>query len=138
MNQENINRVFDEALRVAAHFLGKSGEFYPFAVALTASDELRHVQGWTGEEMPPSKEVIEQLQRGLSQGASAEEFLTTALISDVRIRRTPESEPSDAISFRIEDREGAIVCYVPYDAAAKKIDCESMTTLKVESSVFSK
>lgn len=137
MSKDNMDRLLSEGIRVAGHFLGKSGEFFPFAVALTRDNLLRHVQGWTGEEQPPSSEVIDVLRSALTQGAASGEFCTVALISDVRIRPAADQQPIDAICVQVEDRDsGAVTCYVPYRAADRVIDAEAMMVERVEPTIF--
>ena len=113
MSREEMNAVLSEAVKVACYFLQKRGEFFPFAVGMDQAGGLRHIQGWTGDESPPSNEILDLLQRGLARSAGAGEFDCTGLVSDVRISTGVET--TDAIRVQVEHRdEQPVVCYVPY------------------------
>ncbi len=113
MSRESMDRLLDEALSVAVHFLTKSGEFYPFAVALETSGGLRHLQGYPGEETPESAKVVELLEAGIGSGAKSGEFIGAALIKDVRVLVEPEKV--DAVSVHIAHQGmPAVQAFLPY------------------------
>src|SRR4051794_19503471 len=57
--QEDLDRLVDEALRAAQHFLEKNGEFYPFALSLDddGTGQLSGADPGEGEH-PPSESVL--------------------------------------------------------------------------------
>ncbi len=68
MAHPDMDALLDESLRAAIYFLEKNGEFFPFGVNMSADGKIRHAQGYTGDEHPPSQEVIDILLMGLKQG----------------------------------------------------------------------
>jgi hypothetical protein len=105
--------MLEEALNVASYFLQKSGEFFPFAVALEAGGGLRNVEGFPGGEQPPSVEVLAIIEAGIAQGAATGEFLGAAFVSDVRI--VIEGKKTDAVRVQIEHcGMPAVVAFLPY------------------------
>ncbi|NUQ62471.1 MAG: hypothetical protein HUU20_08280 [Pirellulales bacterium] len=69
-----MDALLDEGLRAAIYFLEKNGEFFPFGVTMSPSCEIIHTQGWTGDEHPPSQEVIDVLLHGFAAGAERGEY----------------------------------------------------------------
>lgn len=106
--QDDLDRLLDESLPFARDMLEKSGEFFPYAIALTTSGEVNLVAGDPGEgDQPSSVAVLQTLVAGLRDQADTNR--AAALISDVRL---PDS---DAIRVELEHSEGqAIVALLPY------------------------
>ena len=98
-----MDALLDEGIKVAGYLLEKNSEFFPFAVVMTTGGEVKHIQGWTGEEQPPSMELINLILSGLKRSAQAGEYRTTALISDVRVRQQASDLPTDTVCLQIED-----------------------------------
>lgn len=88
--------------------LDKRGEFFPYAAALTISDETRLIAGDPGEgEQPTSVAVLQILVEGLR--AERDTLRAAAVVSDVRL------SDSDAVRVELEHEEGhAIVVLQPY------------------------
>jgi hypothetical protein len=88
--------------------LEKHGEFFPYACALSSSDETKLVAGDPGEgDQPSSVEVLQVLVEGLR--AERGTLRAAALVSDVRLAE------SDAIRVQVEHMEGqAITVLLPY------------------------
>lgn len=57
-SQEDMDNLFNEAPVFAKTMLAKSGEFFPYALAVTQDGETKMVAGYTGSERPPSAEVL--------------------------------------------------------------------------------
>ena len=106
--QDDLDRLLDESLPFAQELLEKNGEFFPYAIALTASGELKHVAGDPGEgDQPSSVAVLQTLVEGLREEADTNR--AAAVVSDVRL------SDSDAVRVELEHSEGqAIVVLLPY------------------------
>lgn len=106
--QDDLDGLLGEALPIAQQFLENSGEFYPYALALTAEGEMRVIAGDPGEgDNPESTAVLGTLYEGLRQEAGAHR--AAAVVSDVRIPQ------SDAIRVELEHSDGqAIMVLLPY------------------------
>ena len=137
MSKDNMNFVLNDAVDTALHFLGKSGEFFPFGVVISNDNKLRHVQGWTGEEQPLSDEVISCLIQGMQQQVQKGEYLTTAIVSDVRTRQHESDLVTDAIRICIEDKDSdPVTCYLPYSVSNATILPGDMTYERGETLIF--
>jgi hypothetical protein len=137
MSKDDMNTILNDAVNTALYFLEKNGEFFPFGVVLVSNKEVRHVQGWTGDEQPPSEEVISLLKSGMRQAARRGEYLSIALVSDVRIRRANSEQIVDAIRISLEDMEAApVICYLPYSLSDGSLLTEEMEFEPGESSIF--
>jgi hypothetical protein len=113
MSREEMDQVFSEAIHAAQYFLEKSGEFFPFAVALDSDGKLIHIQGWTGDEQPPSEQVREIILKGCIQSAANKQYRCTGIITDILL--TLESGKTDAIRVEIEnDTDTPVVCFATY------------------------
>src|SRR5947207_3237886 len=55
---EDLNELLNASLPFAQEMLAKHGEFFPFGRSMDVGGGIAHVAGWTGEEQPPSQEVI--------------------------------------------------------------------------------
>lgn len=106
--QDDLDGLLGSSLPFAQEMLDKRGEFYPYAAAITASDETRLIAGDPGEgEQPTSVAVIQVLVEGLR--AERDTLRATAVVSDVR------RSDSDAVRVELEHEEGhAIVAFLPY------------------------
>jgi hypothetical protein len=97
--QDDLDGLAGAALDAAQNLLAKNGEFYPFAVTLTADGDGRLVGADPSlGEHPESQAVLDVLHAGIvGERASLK---GAALVSDVRVDGT------DAISVRFEHRDG--------------------------------
>jgi hypothetical protein len=112
-----MDALLDEGLQTAIYFLEKNGEFFPFGIAMKPDGSIAHVQGYTGDECPPSQEVIDLLLRGFKTGATSGDYKSTALISDVRISLDGDTK-SDAICVTVEHADDQpVTCFLPYTNA---------------------
>ena len=106
--QDELDELLDASLPFAQESLTKHGEFFPYALALSTSGEVRHVAGDPGEgEQPSSIDVLRVLVEGLK--GERDLLRAAAFVSDVRL---PDS---DAVRVELEHVEGqAIVVLLPY------------------------
>jgi hypothetical protein len=110
----DMDTLLAESIRAATYFLGKNAEFFPFAVALGADGQVRHLQEYTAEEQPDSEALIVLAQEALRGLAAEGKVRAVALVSDVRIRRAEAGE-QDAIRVQLEHARGRpVTCYLPY------------------------
>lgn len=106
--QDDLDELLDASLPFAQDMLDRHGEFFPYAVAITASGETKNLAGDPGEgEEPSSVAVLQVLVEGLR--AERDTLRAAAVVSDVRL---PDS---DAVRVEVEHEEGqAIVVLLPY------------------------
>jgi hypothetical protein len=107
--QDDLDGLLDASLPFAQEMLDKHGEFFPYALAVSASGETMQMAGDPGEgaSSPPSVAVLQTLVDGLR--AVRDTLRASAVVSDVRL------SDSDAIRVELEHAEGeAIVVLLPY------------------------
>jgi hypothetical protein len=105
--QDDVDGLLNAALPFGQGMLEKHGEFFPYGVALNDDGESRMVAGYTGDEHPPSLEVLALLVDGLREHRDG--LRAAAIVSDVR------TTESDAIRVELEHREGACMAVLlPY------------------------
>jgi hypothetical protein len=113
--QDDLDRLADRSLSAAQHFLEQDGEFYPFAMALTAAgaEEMSGADPGEGEN-PSSQAVIELLHEGLR--AQREGLRAAAFIAPV------ETSDGDAVRVEVEHRDGgpALELLLPYRGAGRR------------------
>src|SRR5260370_21100427 len=107
--QDYLDRLLQEALPFAQQQLTKYGEFYPYAIELFNSGELRMAAAYEGSEHPASTDLLKTLHKLLS--TKADELRGAAIISDVRIK----DSGGDAITDQVEHPQSmAIDVLLPY------------------------
>src|SRR5262249_40278480 len=96
----DMDTLLAESIRAATYFLARNAEFFPFAVALGADGQVRHLQEYTAEEQPDAEALIGLAQEALRELAAEGKVRAVALVSDVRIRRSEAGE-QDAIRVQL-------------------------------------
>ena len=115
MAQEDLDELLNALLPFAQEMLAKHGEFFPFGGYMDVGGGITHVGGWTGEEQPPSQDVIDVMVRGLRRQAERREIRAAAVCLDVRTIPPGQTEKTDAISVRLEHANGeAVDVFLPY------------------------
>jgi hypothetical protein len=109
----------NELLPFAQQMLAKHGEFFPFGGYVDVGGGIVHVGGWTGEEQPPSQEVIKVINAGLRERAERGEIRASGLCVDVLTVPPGETQKRDAVSIRLEHANGeSVVVFLPYRRSA--------------------
>ena len=115
MSHPDLDRLLDFLLRRAQELLGKYGEFYPFAAALTTEGAVVAVAGYPGGEKPPSAEVIDLLVEALQDGVRKGEFRACGICADVRVLPPNAQAKTEAVRVSLEHARGeAVTVYLPY------------------------
>ena len=118
-SQADMDNLFNEAAIFARQMFATSGEFFPYALAITQDGRTKMVAGYTGSERPPSAEVLTLLIDGLRKEAGQNR--AAAIVSDVRLK----AEATDAIRVELEHREGvAMTVILPYRTKGSGEDVE--------------
>ncbi|MEP7092341.1 MAG: hypothetical protein ABI776_19730, partial [Nocardioidaceae bacterium] len=108
--QDELDELLDVAVRAAQQHLETAGEFYPFAVSLTAPDDTATLtpEVRTGpREVADVAEVFELCWVALGAGAAA--------IRAAAVVTNGGGQDGDAIAVALEHREGpAIEVFLPY------------------------
>jgi hypothetical protein len=103
--KEDCEELMNAVLPFAQEMLSKHREFYPFGGAMSPSGEITQIGGWTGDEHPPSSELIKLLEDGFREGAQQRKYKATALVVDVRAIPPGKFVKQDAIAVRLDHRD---------------------------------
>ena len=108
----DLDQLLGASVEAAVRMLSADGEFYPFAIAMTAEGEIVSPSIEPSSDHPSADEVAGLLVEALR--ASRDAFRATSLCSDVRIR-SDEGDERDAIRIELEAPEvDPLVVVVPY------------------------
>lgn len=112
--RDELDALLDPMLNFAQDLLRKRGEFYPFGGTISAEGELSLSAADTGDDHPPSQDVIDLLAGGMRAQAAAGHIRAAAICYDSRF--APEGgEKTDAIAVSLEHRDGdAVLVMQPY------------------------
>lgn len=97
--QDDLDGLAGAAIDVAQQFLNRTGEFYPFGIALSSDGETRMLEADPDlGEHPESQAIIDSLYLGIASDREALRAVT--VVADVK------ADGSDAIRVRLEHRDG--------------------------------
>ena len=114
----DLDRLLGASVEAAVQLLSKDGEFYPFALAMTADGQIVTPSVDPGTEHPSAAQVEELLVQVLRD--KRDELRAASLCSDVRIR-SDAGEERDAIRIELEAPQAdPLVVMVPY--ADRRLD----------------
>jgi hypothetical protein len=108
------DELLNALLPFAHQHLAKNGEFYPIGASMSIGGEITINMVHTGEEFPPSQELIDALKAIFKEKAANREIRACGICYDVRIS-TKENGRTDAICVDIQHAtEGAVRVFQPY------------------------
>ena len=113
--QADMDNMLDAALPFAQQMLAKHGEFYPYAVSMSADGQVAMVAADIGKEKPASLDLLAVLYQRLA--AEAKELRAAAIVSDVKL-----GSGGDAIRVEIEHQGGALAVVLPYKKRGRNIE----------------
>lgn len=130
--------VMNAVMPFAEEMLAKHREFFPFGGTMSADGEIAHTDGWTGDEHPPSTEVIELLEKAFQTGAVRGEYKATALVCDIRTVPPGKQDKQDAIAVALDHRENySVVVVFPYSYTSEgELAIEPPFAIKGENKIF--
>jgi hypothetical protein len=122
----------------AEEMLARHREFYPFGGTMSASGEIAHMGGWTGDEHPPSEEIVALLEDGFREGAVQGRYKATALVVDVLVIPPGKSVKQDAIAVRLDHRDSySVQVLFPYSfSSSGELLVEDPFAVKGEGRIF--
>ena len=136
--KEECEDLMSAVMPHAEELLTKHGEFLPFGATLSPSDEVILAAAYTGQEQPPSLDLIRLLEEGFRRGAAEAKYKATALVYDVRVVPPKKAEKQDAIAVRLDHRDRyAVVVYYPYVLSASGVpSLEAPFATAVDAPIF--
>jgi hypothetical protein len=115
MAHPELDQLLNSALEFAKQMLSKHGEFFPFGSSMDPAGKIIMDGAHTGDEHPPSQELIDLLTQSYAQRAEAGELRAAAICADVRVVPPGKSSKTDAISVGLEHQSGeAVTVFLPY------------------------
>lgn len=128
--QADMDNMLEAALPFAQQMLAKHGEFYPYALSMSAGGEVAMVAADIGTENPASSDLLASLYEGFA--SRAQELRAAAIVSDVKLR-----SGEDAIRVEVEHREGAaLAVVVPYKKRGRNLTYGNLAALPGERRVW--
>lgn len=123
----------------AEEMLTKHQEFYPFGAIMDRSGQMGHVGGWTGDEHPPSSDIIDLLRRSFRREAQQEECVATALVYDILTIPPGKDIKQDAIAVELDHHDDhSVIVAFPYSFDQEgELVLEEPFATKGEGRVFS-
>lgn len=116
--RNDLDQLLGASVEAATQLLSKDGEFYPFALAMTAEGQIVTPSVDPGTEHPSAEQVEALLVEALR--GKRDELRAAAVCSDVRIR-SDAGEERDALRIELEaPAADPLVVMVPY--ADRKLD----------------
>ena len=106
MAHPDLNRLLNSMLDFAHTMLKEHGEFYPFGRSLDLAGKAAVYEVDTGNEHPPSQQIIDILAGFYKQKAEAREVRAVAMCFDVRVVPPGQQEKTDAICVSLEHESG--------------------------------
>ena len=111
----DMDSMLEAALPFAQQMLAKHGEFYPYALSMSATGAIAMVAADVGTDKPNALELLPVLYEGLASRAEA--LRAAAVVSDVKL-----ASGEDAIRVEIEHREGVgLAVVLPYTKRGRNI-----------------
>jgi hypothetical protein len=113
--KDECEELMNSVVPFAEQMLSQHREFYPFGGAMDSDGALVAVGGYTGNEHPPSADVIAVLEKGFQQAAKEGKYKATALVVDMLVVPPGKAAKQDAIAVRLDHRDGySVVVVFPY------------------------
>jgi hypothetical protein len=112
----------DELLPFAQKLLSEHGEFFPFGATINVDGVIGLAGAATGDDHPPSSELISILRGAFAKKAKAGEVRAVAIAYDVLVQHPNASEKTDAVAIDIEHRDSyCVTVFFPYSLRGTEV-----------------
>ena len=136
-SKQDVEALMNEWIVFAKRLLAEHGEFHPYGAAMKFDGEIVSIAGYTGEEIPPSQELIELLTSGFQQAAAKGKYKATALFYDVRIMLPNSTEKTDAIAVALDHSDAySVIVFHPYKIVDEQFVFGDLTASKGANRIF--
>lgn len=100
-----LSELVDALSPFVTELLEKNGEFFPVAAVVTNDDSIEFVSAYSGNEQPPSQEVIDELKEALKTGWKESLYKAGVIFYDVLAPDPDTNIKSDAVAVLYESAE---------------------------------
>lgn len=115
MAHPDLDELLNALIPFAQQMLAKHGEFFPFGAAMSADGTVESQAAYTGNEQPPSQQLIDMLAQGFREDANSGRIRAAAICYDVRTIPPGQTKKTDAICVSAEHQNGeAANVFLPY------------------------
>ena len=115
MAHPDLDRLLNVALEFAKKMLRQHGEFLPFGASMGLDGKITMDGATTGEEKPPSQELLDLLSESYAKRAKKGELRAAAVCADVRVLPPGSEAKTDAIQVGLEHARGeGVTVFLPY------------------------
>lgn len=119
--REELDSLFDDAVKMALRLIEKHGCHFPFGMAISIDGERVNVAA-DDREMQDIEILFENIRRRIMDGIRQGQFRAIALAKNVAFRRAQNEPPTQSIQVTLDHREAnACTCYLPYQIAQGRI-----------------
>jgi hypothetical protein len=135
--KRELEQLLSSVMPFAQQMLTNYGEFIPYGWAMNSDGKIAAVGGYTGDEHPKSKEIIEFLQGAFHRQAQDGTIRACALVYDIRTIPPGQAQKTDALAVNLDHRGGmSIVVIYPYSIENKKVTLGKSWAVKGEGKIF--
>ncbi len=135
----DVQVMLNKLLPIAEDLLLSHGEFFPFGGAMKDAQEVVTISGIDGQndEQPEARDVIDLLDLNLRIGAENNQYVATAVVSNVFVVPPGQSESVAAIAVALDHREGlAMTLIFPYVVKGGTVELGDMFAKANDRKIF--
>lgn len=113
--KEEVEKLLNAIMPFAEQQLNKNKEFLPFAAVMLSTGEIQTVASGNENEHSEAQKVIDDIQKGLIEGAKNGEYLATG-IAYLSLVTDPETkEKKDAVCINLDHKDNySVKLFYPY------------------------
>jgi hypothetical protein len=112
--REELNRLLDDAIKMALRLIEKHGSHIPFGMVVTTLGERTDIAA-DDTEVRDLDALFETVRDSIAEGVRGGRFRAVALAKNVSFRLRESETPTPAIQITLDhERHDATTCYLPY------------------------
>ena len=135
--KQDVEKLMNSALPFAEKMLNEHGEFLPYGEAMRPSGEIVSVGADSGEEHPPSQELIDILRSAFKSAAAEGEYIATAIVYDSLTIPPGSEEKTDAIAVALDHRDDySVLVFFPYELVDGTAELQPPFAVKGAGDIF--
>jgi hypothetical protein len=133
----DAEKLIAAARNAAERMLHEFGEFHPYGYLMRPDGQIISVSSTTGQEHPPSRDLISILRSGYRAEAEAGKLLVSAVVYDCGVATPSAPRKKKAVAFEIEHRDGySIEVFFPYTLNSTEVMFDPPIVQKGAKAIF--